>query len=728
MKTVFTYWLLAFALTSFAQGDIAVGTWRVHLSYNDIRHLGVTDEKIFAAGSNGILVFDRAEASLKTIDKSHGLSSTGITALAYDVQTSALLAGYTDGSLDIITGNIVSNFYRLREADITTLRDINHITTLNGLAYLSTAYGVVVFDIAQKQIKETWRDLGSSGESLAVNGTTISGDSIFLATVNGVLAGNLGKNLLDFNNWKRFDADAFANPITHIATFNNTIYASGMTGVYRYANGAWSEPILETVNVTSLSSSDDKLLIIGDNKIYTVDGNGVQSQVSDPLIGSPADIQQDDAGNFWIGDQSSGLLSNASGNFSAYLPNGPSHASTFKLISNAGRLFAVGGGFNASGQPLTSSGTINIFENGQWRSINQPVDNITGIAFQDDQMFTSSFGGGIAITDGQGNISLLNENNSPIDDAAGNEPKVTAMKPATAGLWVALYQGVKPLHLLKADGSWASFSFGMPNEDKITDMAVDGRENVWLGLNSATGGGLIAYDAQQDQAFFKSTATGQGALPHKNVNSIAIDREGYTWIGTDAGVAYFFGPSQDALKPIYENRFLLRDEKITAIEVDGGNRKWIGTTRGVWLFNDSGEVLIHHFTTENSLLLSDHIRDIEIDDQSGEVFISTEGGLVSYRSDATKGTPGFGSVKIFPNPVHPGYSGLVGISGLANDAEVRITDINGRLLWHARANGGTASWNLRDQRGNRARTGVYLVFAIAQDGRESVVGKIAVIE
>ena len=49
MKTVFTYWLLAFALTSFAQGDIAVGTWRVHLSYNDIRHLGVTDEKIFAA-------------------------------------------------------------------------------------------------------------------------------------------------------------------------------------------------------------------------------------------------------------------------------------------------------------------------------------------------------------------------------------------------------------------------------------------------------------------------------------------------------------------------------------------------------------------------------------------------------------------------------------------------------------------------------------------------------
>jgi hypothetical protein len=148
----------------------------------------------------------------------------------------------------------------------------------------------------------------------------------------------------------------------------------------------------------------------------------------------------------------------------------------------------------------------------------------------------------------------------------------------------------------------------------------------------------------------------------------------------------------------------------------------------VWLFNDSGDVLINHFTEDNCPLLSDIIRDIEIDGLTGEVFISTDRGIVSYRADATKATAEFETIKIFPNPVHPGYTGMVAINGLSNDAVVKITDIRGKLLWQTTANGGMASWNVRDQNGKRAPTGVYLVFAIAQDGKESMVGKVAVIE
>ena len=89
-------------------------------------------------------------------------------------------------------------------------------------------------------------------------------------------------------------------------------------------------------------------------------------------------------------------------------------------------------------------------------------------------------------------------------------------------------------------------------------------------------------------------------------------------------MAYFnestsvFAGNDNAIKPIFDGRFLLRDDKVTAIAVDGGNRKWIGTERGLWLFNESGEVLIHNFTKNNSPLLSDVIRDVEVNGETGE--------------------------------------------------------------------------------------------------------------
>jgi hypothetical protein len=59
---------------------------------------------------------------------------------------------------------------------------------------------------------------------------------------------------------------------------------------------------------------------------------------------------------------------------------------------------------------------------------------------------------------------------------------------------------------------------------------------------------------------------------------------------------------------------------------------------------------------------------------------------------------------------------------------VKITDVNGKLIWQSQANGGTATWNVRDYKGKRPSTGIYLVFSATQDGSESYVGKIAVID
>jgi hypothetical protein len=194
----------------------------------------------------------------------------------------------------------------------------------------------------------------------------------------------------------------------------------------------------------------------------------------------------------------------------------------------------------------------------------------------------------------------------------------------------------------------------------------------------------------------------------------------------------FSGSNFDAQKPgIVEGGFfypLLENEKITCMVVDGSNRKWIGTEKGgVFLISADGSQQIQNFNIDNSPLLSNTIFSIAINSESGEVFIATDEGLVSYRGDATDGTDVYGKVYAFPNPVRPNYTGPIAIKGLLRDADVKITDIAGRIVYQTKANGGTAVWNGNDFNGERARTGVYLVFSTNSDGTQTNVTKIMLV-
>lgn len=713
---------------SVAQTDIPLGTWRLHLSYNAIRWVEPGQEKVYAAGNSGILAYDRNEQSLVTYNKLNGLSSTGISAIAFDRVRQQLLVGYADGTLDIILENTVNAFTRLRDADVTTSKTVRHISLRESMAYLSTAYGVVIFDLNQHEIKETWRDLGPSGERLSVFQTAFLDDSIFLATDNGVIAGHLNDNLLDFNNWTRFTNGNLAGPVSAIVTFNNKVYALGAETVLRFTGDAWVQESLPVSEIESLTASEQNLFAISGSVILTVNTSGESSSIADAKVIAPADVKQDADGTLWIADELGGLVSNVEGSFTSFIPNGPSFNDAHQLVYHDGKITALGGGFSISGQPLNISGDVNVFENGSWTTETLPVPDLTDVAFMAGKEYFASFGSGLLALDASRNITYHDETNSPLVNSEPGQSRVTALAPSTRGLWVANYGGNEPLHLLRADNSWESFPLNFANAQYPVKMTTDQAGRVWIALNPATGGGLLIFDPEENQAHQKTTAIGSGALPHHEVLSLASDRDDNMWIGTAAGLAYFFSPHEDVVKPIYQNRFLLRDEKITAIAVDGGNRKWIGTEEGAWLFNPSGEELIHHFTEENSPLLSNIIREITIDPETGEVFFATGRGIISYRSDAVDAGEHFGKVKIFPNPVHPGYNGTVGISGLASDARVRITDISGKLVWQTQANGGMATWHVRDHHGTRVTTGIYLVFASSADGSESMVGKVAVVE
>jgi hypothetical protein len=229
------------------------------------------------------------------------------------------------------------------------------------------------------------------------------------------------------------------------------------------------------------------------------------------------------------------------------------------------------------------------------------------------------------------------------------------------------------------------------------------------------------------------------------VYTVAEDREGKIWLGTDNGLKYYSRSSTELIKdpnilpePLYREIIAIKDtftelllaaDNIKCIKIDAGNRKWIGMENsGVYLLSADGREEIFHFTTENSPLLSNTIHHIEIDGTTGEVYFGTENGLISFRYTATDPKEQYEELKIFPNPVRETFNGYISIEGLKEKSEVKITDAYGGLVFRTVSNGGTAAWNGRRFDGQKAATGVYFVFVCDEYGQERIAGKILFIK
>ncbi|MDE5606268.1 MAG: Por secretion system protein, partial [Bacteroidales bacterium] len=169
---------------------------------------------------------------------------------------------------------------------------------------------------------------------------------------------------------------------------------------------------------------------------------------------------------------------------------------------------------------------------------------------------------------------------------------------------------------------------------------------------------------------------------------------------------------------------LLHNEAVRTMVCDGANRKWIGTeSNGLFLVSADGTQEVAHYTAENSDLLSDQITAIGMIPYTGEVFMATGGGICSYMGTGAFAEEGAKALP-FPNPVPPGYDGYISIRNLPADAEVKITDAAGHLIYEGRATGSQLSWNGYNMQGKRPQSGVLLVFAATADGSQRIVCKI----
>ena len=321
-------------------------------------------------------------------------------------------------------------------------------------------------------------------------------------------------------------------------------------------------------------------------------------------------------------------------------------------------------------------------------------------------------------------------------------------------LWITNAQVKNTLKVMKKDGEW--FSFYHKNFTNIAtpgDILFDKRGWVWCSAKrSGTQPGIFCLntnntleDTQDDQTVFWHTMVDQNGETQTPVfvYTLQEDLDGTIWIGTDKGPLILNNPqkifdSNSCTRIIVPRNdgtnlgdYLLEHEAIKAICIDGDNRKWIGTENsGIYLISADGLETIHHFTTENSPLISNNIESITINPNSGEVFIGTDKGLLSYVSDATTGMNSFNddNVYAYPNPVYSNYEGMIIIKGLMRNSQVKIVDVSGKLIYAGRSTGGQFIWNGKERNGERVSSGIYLVLATDENGKEGIATKIAMIK
>ena len=757
--------LLFFLLVSmFCRAQLPpIGQWRLHLDYTNGRSVTQDDKLIYCATPYSFFSADKTDFSITRYDKVSGLNDIGVNMINYDAGSGKLLIAYSNSNIDVKYKTAIYNIPDIKRKNIIGDKNIYNIFFRNNKAYLSTGLGVIVADLDKYEIKETWL-IGNGGNNVKVNGFTADNNLFYAATEEGLkTAPQNTSNLTDYRNWTVVSGtnNLSNGSCKDVLNVNGKIILSKDDSLFYNNNGIWNLFYDDDFEFINLTVSNNKLVLTekkgdyNDARILVINSSGVIEKTVQRSEGLNRPLQAIvDGTDIWAADLYNVLIRKSGTSVTNFIPNSPYGSLDGDMIADDNTLWVCGGTVDAAWNYQYNRTGFFQFKEDIWAPFNQFVpkfqwmdsvyDIITvAVDSRDATIYAGSYGRGLAEIRKDFSFKIYKQN-SVIGQTIGDPLayRISGLKfDADNNLWVSNFGSAQNFHVKKADGSWKSFTtpFLIP-ENAVADIVIDDANQKWI--VSPKGNGLICFnhgtsiDNVSDDRWRRYLfGKGNGNLPSNQVNCIAKDKDGFIWVGTDKGIAIvqctqdvFSGNGCEALIPVVQqDRFagyLFGNEEVRTIAVDGANRKWVGTRNGVWLISADGEKVIYRFTEDNSPLLGNEIKRIAVDPKTGEVFISTFKGLCSFRSTATEGGEVNEDVLVFPNPVPPNYSGTIAIKGLVNNAFVKITEIDGRLIYQTRALGGQAIWNGKDYKGRKISTGVFLVLVANEQNQEKTVAKI----
>ncbi|PWJ42844.1 type IX secretion system anionic LPS delivery protein PorZ [Sediminitomix flava] len=729
MKKVLCSLLFFIFLGAQAQ-DIPVGSWRTHNSYHEGLQIAEVHDMIYCVSSSGLFTLDKSDFSVAPFTKEDGLSDTGISRILAIPSKDMLVVAYSNGNIDLIEEDQIVNVRSILNASYPD-KTIHDLDLWNGYLMVSTAFGVLQFDVDHYELKDTWDRLGENGELIPVHSFVGSSDSLYILSDRQLLGIEADErvNKKDFNNWSEeyvFDSD-----IKFLKSYEEgLVYVKDQRGVYTL-NQKTETSLLEEAGARfgELTIIEDELFIPINHQIFSYLNSELIEFFSDEDF-KPQFVTEDQTNIFWIADLGNGIVRLLDSHKESYFPTGTLSTSVFRgAYGNGNILLSAGGHQNSNSWGISASAYL--FSNGSWDNFSNSATLSTAIDLpvNTDLSYVcfDSYSNLFFATTYQGEFISIHPETLEVtqyDLPISVNRLAGVVSDGFGKVWLTAHQRLLSLDQLTGTFTQETVS----SLQNPTDALIDDWGQLWVRLET---GGVLVYSEGNSRVL--NNQVGTGGFPSRNILSMAKQSDGSILFGTEDGVAEIFNPYDaltstiDAIIPRYEGYPLLNEEQVTAIAIDGGGRKWMATNKGVWLFSADNSEIIEYFSASNSLLLSDNVRDITINQQTGEVFFLTDQGVISYRGTATFAENIHQNVKVFPNPVRPNYTGLITVSGLAKNAYLKFTDAAGQLIYETNAAGGTAVWDGNDYNGKRAATGVYFIFSTDKDGVESYVSKVAIV-
>ena len=763
--------------TIFSSAQVAMGKWRTHFAYNNVSQIAQSESKIYAVSEGALYSVDKQDGGLEFYSKINGLNSSTITRIEYDSTDKELLIIYSNGNIDVMTSGGIINIPDLYNKQMSATKDVNQILFYQNKAYLSCNFGILVLNMQKKEVADTYY-IGSNASEVKVQNIAIHNGMIYALTSSAIFQASANEtHLVNYEFWSTLSGLPGSGDFQNICSFGGQLILQRGGRLYKMGSDNNWVAFLPGVSATFTNVSQNSLNVFDGSSAYLTDKAFNTKTISS--IGSISDAENDSInGTFYFAGNALGVIAykdNGSGNptINYYKPAGPAVNIPWDMTFSGKKLFVVPGG-RWAGQYFRD-GKIMIYEDGAWSNIlSKPIQDSTKHAVIDFEnvavdpadnkhFFVTSYGTGLYEFKNNAFSKWYTPSNSILESVIPAAPlDYTRIDGAIfdkdGNLLLSNCQvtsGVKTLH---PDGTWTKITNSAVNKPCVSKLLISNQNpnQKWL-ISFRITPGLAVYDDNatlNTESDDKSTFISAFTYPEIDNNgltklvsiypnyiySIAQDKNGVIWVGTDMG-PFLFSNLNNVFNSGYTCSrvkiprndstnladYLLVNENVKAIAIDGANRKWIGTGSGVYLMSENGQQTIQHFTMTNSPLLSNDIMSIAINPVSGEVFFGTSQGVVSYQSDASEAGDTFGNVYAYPNPVRQGYKGVITITGLIANTQVKITDINGNLVCETVSNGSLATWDAKDSHGRKVSTGIYLAICVNADGTQNTITKIMVI-
>ena len=752
------FFLLSFyfsVLMLSGQGLQPIGQWRDHLPMRSIHSLDLSRNTLVAGTPFGYFLYTPSSKEINTFTKSSGLSEVGLRLISKDPNSERILVVYENSNLDLIAGDQVRNIPDLYKSNIQADKTINHVQWIGEDAFLATNFGIVVLNTQRVEIRDTYRP-GKNGSSVIVNLTVLHKGLLYAATSEGLLKASFSSSsLADFRNWTNEEIAGLNGPIQRVLVWNDKLVAERNDSVFQKSDNQW--------NLLYASKKKITTIVVVNNQLYF--GESAQNKgnfvVVEPNSGTlkileskhltyPTDCELLD-NQIWAADFQNGILELGNNSTAPVYPETPDGIALGEGSYTDGLIFATAGQQIYSAVNNKGAAGIYQYDGNAWKNFTSytlaaldTINDLRSVVYypSSGSIYAGSFEDGLLEITKDNKLNLFKKNSflSPAINSSAFYRVGGLALDKDQQLWITNSDALQGLVVKKKDGTTKKFTIPFSYVGyALSKIIVDLDNRKWM--IAPNGDGVFCFDHGEnidqigdDQWRQFKQGLGRGNLPSNQVTSLACDRNGFIWLGTDKGLAVvqcteeLFSASCEAILPVVQqDNFagrLLSEEIINDIKVDGADRKWIATSNGVWLLSADGQKVISRFTEKNSFLLSDDVRSIVIHQKTGEVFFFTKNGICSFRGTSTEPETIEKKPFVFPNPVPPGYTGTIAIRDLPENAWVRITELDGRLVYQTRSLGGQAIWNGKNYKGERASSGIYLLFVSNENNTQQVAGKI----